>query len=175
MVTRFKEPVIPITEIEHSAFCRTEDELKSRSLAEEFKVNVRWQRIPVEYLHLSAEELDARIGEARRALGEKVTILGHHYQREEVIRYADYQGDSYKLSQRAGLPSRVRLHRLLRSPLYGGDGVYPLRPPPEGDPAQHHSRMLHGRYGPHGRRAGRLGRPGGGSGRATAGSCPWPT
>ena len=101
MVTRFKEPVIPITEIEHSAFCRTEDELKSRSLAEEFKVNVRWQRIPVEYLHLSAEELDARIGEARRALGEKVTILGHHYQREEVIRYADYQGDSYKLSQRA--------------------------------------------------------------------------
>ena len=101
MTTRIKEPYIPITEIEHSAFCRTEDELRSKSLAEEFKVNVRWQRIPPEYLHHTAEELDRRIHEARNRLGEKVTILGHHYQREEVIKYADYQGDSFKLSQNA--------------------------------------------------------------------------
>ena len=101
MTTRTKEPFVPITEIEHSAFCRTEDELKSKSLAEEFKVNIRWQRIPTDYLHLSAEELDRHIHEARQKLGEKVTILGHHYQREEVIKYADYQGDSFKLSQNA--------------------------------------------------------------------------
>ena len=37
----------------------------------------------------------------REKLGEKVTILGHHYQREEVIKYADFQGDSFKLSQNA--------------------------------------------------------------------------
>ena len=101
MTTRTKEPFVPITEIEHAAFCRTEDELRSRSLAEEFKINVRWQRIPSEYLHLSAEELDVRIREAREKLGSKVTVLGHHYQRDEVIKYADYQGDSFKLSQNA--------------------------------------------------------------------------
>ena len=101
MVTKTKEPFVPITEIEHSAFCRTEDELKSKPLDEEIKVNVRWQRIPVEYLHLTADELDVRIRDAKEKLGDKVTILGHHYQRDEVIRYTDYQGDSFKLSQQA--------------------------------------------------------------------------
>ena len=101
MSVRTKEPTIPITEIEHSAFCRTEDQLPSKSLEEEMKVNIRWQRIPVEYLHMSAEDLDVRIRETREKLGDRVTILGHHYQREEVIKYADYQGDSFKLSQNA--------------------------------------------------------------------------
>jgi quinolinate synthase len=45
--------------------------------------------------------MDARIAAARQALGEQCVILGHHYQRDEVIRYADFQGDSYKLSQQA--------------------------------------------------------------------------
>ena len=42
---------MPITEVEHSAFCKTEDELPSKPLAEEMAVNVRWQQIPPEYLH----------------------------------------------------------------------------------------------------------------------------
>ena len=101
MTTKSREPFVPITEIEHSAFCRTKDELKSKPLAEEQKVNIRWQRIPPEYLYLSADELDQRIRVSRELLGSKVTILGHHYQREEVIKYADYQGDSFKLSENA--------------------------------------------------------------------------
>ena len=101
MATRTKKPFVPITEIEHSAFCRTGDQIKSRPMAEELEVNVRWQRIPTDYLHLDAEELDRRIHRAREKLGEKVTVLGHHYQREEVIKHADYQGDSFKLSQNA--------------------------------------------------------------------------
>ena len=101
MVARTKQPTVPITEIEHSAFCRPENELKAKALAEELKVNVRWQRIPTEYLHISAEELDRRIERVRTELGSKVTILGHHYQREEVIKFADYQGDSFKLSEDA--------------------------------------------------------------------------
>ena len=92
---------MPITELEHSAFCRTEDELPSKPLAEEMAVNVRWQQIPPEYLHFTADELDVRIGEARRKLGSKITILGHHYQWKEVIKYADFQGDSYLLSREA--------------------------------------------------------------------------
>src|ERR1700728_3981100 len=43
--------------------------------------------------------MDARIGEARQQLGATTILLGHHYQRDEVIRFADYTGDSYKLSQ----------------------------------------------------------------------------
>ncbi|PKB64896.1 MAG: quinolinate synthetase [SAR202 cluster bacterium Io17-Chloro-G2] len=92
---------IPITEIEHAAFCKPEDELPAKSLAEEMSVNVRWQSIPTEYLHLSVEELDRRIHQARQRLGSSVTVLGHHYQREEVIKYADFQGDSFLLSQEA--------------------------------------------------------------------------
>jgi quinolinate synthase len=45
--------------------------------------------------------MDERIREAREALGSDCVILGHHYQRDEVIRFADFRGDSYKLSQQA--------------------------------------------------------------------------
>ena len=101
MAVKSRRPTVPITEIEHSAFCRTEDKLPAKPLAEEMAVNVRWQQIPPEYLHYTAEELDQRIGEARGKLGTSVTILGHHYQREEVIKYADFQGDSFLLSREA--------------------------------------------------------------------------
>jgi quinolinate synthase len=45
--------------------------------------------------------MDARIAAAKRALRTTAVILGHHYQRDEVIRFADFRGDSYKLSQAA--------------------------------------------------------------------------
>ena len=101
MATKTRQPVIPVTEIEHAAFCKTGDELPSKPLAEELAVNVRWQKLPDEYLHYTVEELDRRIHDAKKALGDSVTILGHHYQREEVIKYADFQGDSFMLSQEA--------------------------------------------------------------------------
>ena len=53
------------------------------------------------YLVLPDHTMDDRIAAARRELGRDVVILGHHYQRDEVIRYADFRGDSYKLSQQA--------------------------------------------------------------------------
>ena len=43
--------------------------------------------------------MDTRIAAARSALGTDVVLLGHHYQRDEVIRFADFTGDSYKLSR----------------------------------------------------------------------------
>ena len=101
MATRARPTTIPITEIEHSAFCKTEDELPSKSLAEEMAVNIQWQGIPPEDLHLTAEDLDQRILHSKSRLGSSVTILGHHYQREEVIKYADFQGDSFLLSREA--------------------------------------------------------------------------
>src|SRR5258707_7464859 len=53
------------------------------------------------YLVLPDNTMDARIASARRELGSRAVILGHHYQRDEVIRFADFRGDSYKLAQEA--------------------------------------------------------------------------
>ena len=56
--------------------------------------------IPFEqFSQLSDEECDARIKAAKAALGERLLILGHHYQREEVFRHTDASGDSLKLSR----------------------------------------------------------------------------
>jgi quinolinate synthase len=61
----------------------------------------RNDNIPLFYAEMSGEELDRRIAAARETLGERVLILGHHYQRDEIIKYADYRGDSFKLAQLA--------------------------------------------------------------------------
>src|SRR3979409_1404661 len=53
------------------------------------------------YLTLPDNTMDRRIASARRELGDRVVVLGHHYQRDEVIRFADFRGDSYKLAQEA--------------------------------------------------------------------------
>ncbi len=50
------------------------------------------------YLVMPDEEVAERIDAARRELGKRVVILGHHYQRDDVIRHADLTGDSYQLS-----------------------------------------------------------------------------
>ena len=56
------------------------------------------QPLPEAYLGLPDEEMSVRIAAARAALGDRLVILGHHYQRDEVIKFADYTGDSYKLA-----------------------------------------------------------------------------
>jgi len=62
--------------------------------------NVRYPTpIDEAYTGLSSEELDRCIAEAKAALGKDLVILGHHYQRDDVIAFADYRGDSLKLAR----------------------------------------------------------------------------
>src|SRR5580658_2069702 len=53
------------------------------------------------YLLVPETSLDARIAAAKASLGKDVVILGHHYQRDEVVKFADFRGDSLKLSYQA--------------------------------------------------------------------------
>jgi quinolinate synthase len=61
---------------------------------------IRIQRqLPDRYTNAGPEELERRIAAAKAALGERLLILGHHYQRDEVMRWADARGDSFGLSR----------------------------------------------------------------------------
>ncbi|GAB3265301.1 quinolinate synthase NadA [Arthrobacter pigmenti] len=58
-------------------------------------------QLPAEYREAPQEELDARIRAAKEKLGDKLVILGHFYQRDEVVQYADFVGDSFQLAKAA--------------------------------------------------------------------------
>jgi quinolinate synthase len=61
-----------------------------------------WQQpLPQIYTQLSEPELRLRIETAKEALGDRLVILGHHYQQDAVIDYADFTGDSFALSRHA--------------------------------------------------------------------------
>src|ERR1041385_9558797 len=54
--------------------------------------------LPERVTRLNDNELDDRIRQLRARLGRRLVILGHHYQRDEVIKFADVRGDSFKLA-----------------------------------------------------------------------------
>src|SRR5690606_19190024 len=61
-----------------------------------------WQQpLPKIYTELTDPELKLRIADAREALGDRLVILGHHYQQDDVIEFADFTGDSFELSRKA--------------------------------------------------------------------------
>ena len=61
-----------------------------------------WQpALPEPYPSLTDEQLAERIAARKAELGDQLVILGHHYQQDDVIQFADYTGDSFKLSQLA--------------------------------------------------------------------------
>ena len=55
--------------------------------------------LPDRYTGATPDELAAWIGDAKAALGDRLLILGHHYQRDDVMRWADARGDSFGLSR----------------------------------------------------------------------------
>ncbi len=103
-----EKTIIPITELEQSAFCQTEGNLRTRTLEQEFNSGVRWQKVPTRYLKMSPEQVEAGIRYARKEIGSKAVVLGHHYQREDVIQFADFRGDSYLLSKQAAATNEAK-------------------------------------------------------------------
>jgi quinolinate synthase len=61
-----------------------------------------------DYAGLPASGIEARTWEAKRALGSRAVILGHHYQRESIMAFANHRGDSFKLSQLAAAEEAAR-------------------------------------------------------------------
>ena len=61
-----------------------------------------WQpALPKRYLEMPESDLFSAIAQAKAKLGDRLVILGHHYQQDDVVRHADFTGDSFKLSQLA--------------------------------------------------------------------------
>ncbi|HMB95314.1 MAG TPA: quinolinate synthase NadA, partial [Tepidisphaeraceae bacterium] len=64
--------------------------------------SLHWQQpLPPIYTQLSDAELRLRIQTAKDALGKRLVILGHHYQQDGIIDFADFTGDSFELSRLA--------------------------------------------------------------------------
>lgn len=102
MVTKTAEPLPLISEntlLDEAMECPADRALDTRPLAEE-RSFAFWQKdIPEEYWHLDADAIIHRIAAARHELGTRCVVLGHHYQREDIIQFADLRGDSFKLAQ----------------------------------------------------------------------------
>jgi quinolinate synthase len=64
--------------------------------------------LPPQYAQLEQEQLLARIAARKAELGRRLVILGHHYQSDDVIQFADFVGDSLKLSQQSAAQSAAR-------------------------------------------------------------------
>ncbi len=68
----------------------------------------RQTELPKPYLQIETDELIRRIADRKKQLGQDLCILGHHYQSDEVFQFADFAGDSLKLSQQAAQQERAR-------------------------------------------------------------------
>jgi len=69
---------------------------------------MHWQQpIPKEYMQIPHEELLARIAQRKAQMGSRLVILGHHYQQDDVVRFADFLGDSFQLSREAAKVSEA--------------------------------------------------------------------
>jgi len=100
--TKTREPLPLVTEetlLNEAMECPAGRSLDTKPLAEE-RSFAFWQKdIPEDYWSLDAPRIIARIAEARRRLGSRCVVLGHHYQREDIIQFADVRGDSFKLAR----------------------------------------------------------------------------
>ena len=95
----------------------------------------------------SDPDLVARATAAKAALGDRVFVLGHHYQRDEVIAFADVTGDSFKLAQQAAAHPEAEFIVFAGVHFMAESADILTSAGPAGDPARPGRRLLHGRHG----------------------------
>ena len=108
----------------------------------------RQSGLPNEYRQASPAELDLRIRAAKHALGDRLVMLGHFYQRDEVVQYADFVGDSFQLAQAAR--SRPKAEAIVFCGVHFMAETADMLSRVSGagcHPSQSRGRVLHGRYG----------------------------
>ena len=109
-----------------------------------------WQPpLPERYNEMSDDELIAAIEQRKRELVGRCVILGHHYQQDDVIRFADFTGDSFKLSQ---LAAEEVEKTGATNVVFAACTSWPSRPTSSrprtcGHPAGPRRRLLDGRHG----------------------------
>lgn len=81
--------------------CETDTGIDTIPLSSEVSFSSWQPDIPEEYWKLEVNELVQRVRASRERLGDQVVILGHHYQREDIVQFADERGDSFALAQYA--------------------------------------------------------------------------
>ncbi len=115
MVTASPRRIIPLRRARRvipASTCNYEysydDLFTERLRASENDAHTLQTPLPPEYVAMSPAELDERIATARNKLDTELVVLGHHYQRDEVVKYADFRGDSFKLSQQAAARKDAR-------------------------------------------------------------------
>ncbi|MGE0688685.1 MAG: quinolinate synthase NadA [Dehalococcoidia bacterium] len=79
--------------------CETDTGIQTLPLSSEASFAYWQQDIPKKYWDLTSDQLIEKVAIARAKLGKRLVVLGHHYQREDVIQFADFRADSFKLSQ----------------------------------------------------------------------------
>jgi quinolinate synthase len=88
--------------VEETSTCVPEDGTGAHDLLARYGVQRQTQlKIDRDYFTMPQNEREERTWDYRRALGDRLIVLGHHYQRDEVVQFADFRGDSFKLSQQA--------------------------------------------------------------------------
>ena len=107
----------------------------------------RQGQLPEEYKLASDAELDARIRAAKAALGDRAVVLGHFYQRDEVIQYADFGGDSFQLANAALTRPDAEAIIFCGVHFMAETADILSRPGPGRDPAQPRRGLLHGGHG----------------------------
>ena len=94
-------PTAPEAPLVPQLQCESDVGIATVPLTEEVSFGSWQHEIPAAYWELGAEELEARVRAARAELGTRAIVLGHHYQREDIIQFADVRGDSFMLAQYA--------------------------------------------------------------------------
>src|SRR3972149_2897484 len=95
MATLIEDETIPLAGIA----CETQTGIKTLPLSQEPSFAYWQQDIPAEYWELDAAQLVEPVRVAPQKLGTRLIVPGHHYQREDIIQFADVRGDSFKLAQ----------------------------------------------------------------------------